>query len=71
MPMDSPDCPSVNRDIKGRLVAVDGILKQLRLDLDQTLELIAQLRDHCAQVKSKLGDAERKHALLLRKAEGL
>jgi chromosome segregation ATPase len=68
--MDSPASPPApDASIKIRLAALDRQIKELRRNLDETLDLIERLRANCGNIKAKLADAEREYAALLKDLE--
>jgi hypothetical protein len=69
--MDSPASPPApdGPSIKIRLTALDRQIKELRRNLDETLDLIERLRANCVNIKAKLADAEREYAAPLKDLE--
>jgi hypothetical protein len=71
--MDTPASPPApgRPSIKERLTRLERRIKDLQLDLKDTVELIERLRENCLLIKAKLTETEQEYALLVKEAERL
>ena len=69
--MDAPASPPASDDfsIRSVLSALEQQIRDMRRELDDTLDLIERVRVSCTNIKAKLEATEVQHGLLLKDAQ--